>query len=167
MKKYAYITGLALLLAACSGGSDSDVSEVAPETPPATETVETVETEPTGMNAGEGEPVDMDYTRISFDKGAVSAQVNGVLKGFEDENEFVIDVAEGQVMTVKKVGNPEERISIWIKSPVGDDLVDRDLGCNGEASVTIPMSGDYSILVSQCMKADPWNNAYTLDVTVK
>ena len=77
MTKYIYITSLALILAACSNSSDSKTdapadtpSETAAEALPKSVIAE-VESEPTGMNAGATEPVDMDYTRITFEKGAV------------------------------------------------------------------------------------------------
>ena len=157
MTKYMMMTGLALVLTACS--NTEYVADAPAETPAATENH--------GMNAGSTEPVDMDYTRIEFAKGAISAQVPGHLSGFDDENEFVIDVAAGQVMTVKKATDDEERISLAIISPLGENVTDMDAGCNGNKTTEITVSGDYSILVTQCMKADPWNNDYVLDVTVK
>lgn len=170
MTKYVYITGLALILAACSNSSDtaSDVTtEASAETSVKTEATRVVDNEPTGMNAGATEPVDMDYTRITFEKGAVSAQVDGKLTGFEDENEFVIDVAAGQTMTVKKATDDMEMITIQVMSPLGEQVADMQANCNGNHTIDLKTSGDYSIIVTQCMKADEWNNDYKLDVTVK
>lgn len=154
-KTISMIVLMAALTACSNSEAPQDITE------------EIVAEEPTGMNAGSTEPVDMDYTRISFAKGAVSAQVPGNLAGFDDENEFVIDVAAGQVMSVKKAVDDEERISLAIINPLGENVTDMDAGCNGNKTVDITESGDYSIRVTQCMKADPWNNDYILDVTVK
>lgn len=162
MTKYAYITGLALILAACSNNTDNAI-----DAPVETEATRIVDNEPTGMNAGATEPVDMDYTRITFDKGAVSAQVEGKLTGFEDENEFVIEVSAGQTMTVKKATDDMEMITIQVMSPLGEQVADMQANCNDNHTIDLKTSGDYSILVTQCMKADEWNNSYKLDVTVK
>lgn len=155
MYKYVIAVTLALALAACS---NQDVPETV---------IEDVAEENQGLNAGRTELVDMDYARIQFEAGAVSAQVPGNLAGFDDENEFVIDVAEGQVMSVRKSVKDKERISVQIISPIGENVTDMDAGCNGDKTVNIGMSGDYSILVTQCLKADPWNSDYVLDVTVR
>lgn len=155
--KTTLATGLALMLTACSGN----------ETPADSDAARIVDNEPTGMSAGVVEPADMDYTRITFAKGAVSAQVTGHLSGFEDENEFIIDVAAGQTMTVKKATDDAEYISLAIINPLGENVTDMDAGCNGNKTNAITVSGDHSIRVTQCMKADPWDNDYTLDVTVK
>ena len=166
MTKHIYITGLALILAACSNGN-SNTPDATTDAPVESDAARIVDNEPTGMSAGAVDAEDMDYTRITFEKGAVSAQVSGNLAGFDDENVFVIDVAEGQVMTVKKATDDAEFISLAIINPFGDNVTDMDAGCNGNKTNDITQSGDYSIVVTQCMKADPWNNDYKLDVTVK
>lgn len=156
MRKFVILTALALVFAACS--NQDAAMESAQDTGVDGNR---------NLGASASEPVDRSYTRISFESGAVSAQVPGNLAGFDDENEYVIDVAKGQVMSIKKSVEDEDRISLQIFSPLGENITDMDAGCNGNKTVNIEMSGDYAILVTQCMKADPWNNDYILDVTVK
>ncbi|MBL4870580.1 MAG: hypothetical protein JKX72_06465 [Robiginitomaculum sp.] len=105
--------------------------------------------------------------RIVFQPGAVSANVTGKMEGFDQELSYVIQVNGGQTMSIEQVDAGEHRITLKIIDPLGADVTDMDLGCNGSKTISPTVAGDYNIRVWECMKADPWNGEFTLAVTVK
>jgi hypothetical protein len=106
-------------------------------------------------------------TRIKFAKRAISATVTGKLTGFDSEQRYVIAVGKGQTMTVEQLNPANQRTTLGITAPNGTDVSDMDLSCNNRKQVSPTSAGDYTISVSECMKADEWNGSYSLKVTVK
>ncbi|MEN9424433.1 MAG: hypothetical protein RL122_1816 [Pseudomonadota bacterium] len=106
-------------------------------------------------------------TRIKFAKGAISATVTGKLAGFESQQSYVIAVGKGQTMTVEQLNPANQRTTLGITAPNGADVSDMDLSCNNSKKVSPTIAGDYTIRVSECMKADAWKGGYKLKVTVK
>lgn len=108
-------------------------------------------------------PVWAKPTRIVFKKGATKAVVTGKLRGYKSSAEYVIRLRAGQTF---KVGS-DKSITLTILDPSGEDVMDRDLGCNGRAEIAPTVAGDYRILVVECRKADPWRGTFKLAVSVK
>jgi hypothetical protein len=42
-----------------------------------------------------------------------------------------------------------------------------DASCNNRKSITPTISGDYTLKVFQCKKADEWNGGFRFKITVK
>lgn len=104
---------------------------------------------------------------IKFARGATTAAVKGTFSGFNQEQQYSIEVNKGQSMTVEQVNPGDQRTTIWLTDPKGEDASDADLSCNNKKQVKPTLAGTYVISVSECMKADPWKGAYTIKVTVK
>lgn len=102
-------------------------------------------------------------TRIKFRKGAVSATVSGTLSGYRSKRVFVIRVREGQTMKI----DSNRSITLTVLNPSGEDVMDRDLSCNGRAEISPTVTGDYRIEVYECMKADAWRGTFKLKVHVE
>ena len=110
---------------------------------------------------------DLSETHIAFEKGAIQANVIGELNGFDQELSYVIAVGHDQTMMIKQVDAGERRITLNIVAPNGEDVTDMDAGCNGNKTVSPTIKGDYKIKVFECMKADPWDGSFTLNVRVE
>lgn len=113
------------------------------------------------------QPQETSAQRISFQSGAVSANVIGTLEGFDGELSYMIKVNDGQTMSIEQIEAGEHRITLKIIDPSGEDVTDMDLGCNGSKTISPTVAGDYNIRVWECMKADPWSGEFTLEVTIK
>lgn len=105
--------------------------------------------------------------RIKFPRNATSTVVTGKLNGFKEELNYVIEVGKGQTMTVEQVNPANKRVTVWITAPNGEDASDADLSCNSQKKVSSTLKGDYTLKVSECMKADPWKGEFKLKITVK
>jgi hypothetical protein len=99
--------------------------------------------------------------RITFKRGAKKAVVSGSMTGFKSRREFVLRLRAGQTLDVSS----NKSITLTILDPSGEDLMDRDLGCNGRASISPTVAGDYKIIVTECLKADPWRGTFKLFVS--
>lgn len=104
-------------------------------------------------------------SRIKFKRGAVSSTVVGSLKGFDDRKTYVIKVRAGQTLSTQQTGT--NNITLSIKDPNGNDVTDADASCNNRKSISPTISGDYTITVVQCQKADEWNGTFKFRVTVR
>jgi len=101
--------------------------------------------------------------RIYFKKGATKAVVTGTMNGYKSKDTFVLKVREGQTLKV----DSNRSVTLAVIDPAGEDVMDRDLSCNGRAEISPTVAGDYKIIVVECMKADPWRGSYKLNVSVK
>lgn len=101
--------------------------------------------------------------RIYFKKGATKAVVTGTMNGFKSKDTYVLRVREGQTLKV----DSNRSVTLAVVDPAGEDVMDRDLSCNGRAEISPTVAGDYKIIVVECMKADPWRGSYKLNVSVK
>lgn len=106
-------------------------------------------------------------TRIKFARGASSAIVMGNLSGFEDEKSYVLAVGKSQSMTVEQVNNDANYTTVGVIAPNGEEAGDMVANCNNHREIPKTSAGDYTIRVTECMKADPWKGSFKLKVTVK
>ena len=111
--------------------------------------------------------------RITFKKGATKTVVTGYLKGYKDEQVYLIKVRAGQVLRVEAEG-----LTVSIRSPKGETFFKSDLSCHSDAETTEEYSnrrkgsnktvaGDYKIIVNECLKADSFKGSFKLKVWVK
>jgi hypothetical protein len=105
-------------------------------------------------------------TRIRFSKGATKATISGTLNSYRSRRVFVIKVRRGQTLSTTQVGDRHD-ITIYIKSPAGEDVGDSDASCNNRREITPTDAGDYQITVVECQKADAWKGTFKFRVTVK
>lgn len=112
-----------------------------------------------GISAISAKPV----KRIYFKKGATKAVVSGTMNGFKSKDTYILRVREGQTLKV----DSNRSVTLAVVDPAGEDVMDRDLSCNGRAEISPTVAGDYKIIVVECMKADPWRGTYKLNVSVK
>lgn len=101
--------------------------------------------------------------RIYFKKGATKAVVSGMMNGFKSKDTYILRAREGQTLKV----DSNRSVTLAVVDPAGEDVMDRDLSCNGRAEISPTVAGDYKIIVVECMKADPWRGTYKLNVSVK
>lgn len=101
--------------------------------------------------------------RIVFKRGATKAIVTGKLNGYKGSREFVVRLRAGQTLELSS----NRSITLAVIDPSGEDAMDRDLGCNGRASIAPTVAGDYKIIVNECMKADPWKGTFRLYVSAR
>ena len=106
-------------------------------------------------------------TRIQFAKGATSATVTGKLASFDGEQVYVIAVNKGQTLKVNQTNNDSHYTSVYITDPKGADAGDLAADCHNHREIKPTLAGDYTIRVSECMKADVWKGNYKLNVSVK
>jgi hypothetical protein len=106
-------------------------------------------------------------TRIKFRRGAVSANVSGTLNSDKGKRIYVIRVREGQTLRTEQVRGSTRPITIFIKDPAGEGVGDSDASCNNRREISPTTSGDYTIEVVECQKADPWRGRFTFRVTVR
>jgi hypothetical protein len=106
-------------------------------------------------------------TRIKFARGAVRANVSGLLNSYRGKRVYVIRVREGQTLKTEQVGESPRRITIYVKDPAGNDVGDSDASCNNRREISPTEAGDYTIEVVECQKADPWRGRFTFRVTVR
>ena len=105
--------------------------------------------------------------RIKFARGAVSATVTGKLSGFDDEKSYVLGVGKGQKLTVEQVNDDANYTTVGVVAPNGEEAGDMVANCNNHREIPKTSAGDYTIRVTECMKADPWKGSFKLKVTVK
>jgi hypothetical protein len=105
-------------------------------------------------------------TRIRFARGATKAIVTGSLRGYRDSRVYVIRVRNGQTLSTAQVGGSHD-ITIYIKSPSGEDVGDSDASCNNRREISPTDAGDYRITVVECQKADAWRGSFRFRVTVR
>lgn len=108
-------------------------------------------------------------TRVKFRQGATVAIASGTLNGYNDRKIFVIRVRRGQVLRTEqiKAENSARYITVSIKSPSGEDVLDMDASCNNRKEVAPTEAGDYRIEVVECQKADGWRGNFKLKISVK
>ncbi len=108
-------------------------------------------------------------TRIRIRKGAVISTVSGTLNGYKGKRTFVIRVREGQTLKTEQLKSDSslKYITVYIKSPSGEDVGDSDASCNNRREISPTEAGDYLIEVVECQKADPWRGIFQLRVTVR
>ena len=104
-------------------------------------------------------------SRISFRKGATSAVITSNLNGYRQTKTYRIRVRVGQTLSTEQIGD-RHNISIFIKSPSGEDVGDSDASCNNRREITPTEAGDYTIYVVECRKADAWRGQFKFRVTV-
>ena len=105
--------------------------------------------------------------RVKFAPGAMSAVVNGKLSNYKDQETYLLEVRKGQTLQVEQLYPGNQRVTLGITAPNGEDASDMDLSCNNEKTVNPTLAGDYSISVHECMKADEWKGNFKLKITVK
>ncbi len=101
-------------------------------------------------------------TRIRFARGAKKTTVSNTLSGFKSKRRYVIRVKAGQRLRIETT----RYVTINVTDPSGEDVMDRDLGCNGHIDYSPTVAGDYRIMVYECQKADPWRGRFTMTVRV-
>ena len=106
-------------------------------------------------------------TRIRFARGAVRANVSGVLNSYQSKRTYVIRVRAGQTLKTEQRGSNQRPVTISIKDPNGNDVGDADASCNDRKELSPTVAGDYLIAVIECRKADPWRGSFTFRVTVR
>ena len=105
-------------------------------------------------------------TRIKFKRGATSAVVSGSLRSYKSHRTYVIRVRAGQTLSTKSVGS--HYITIDITAPPGSTYEpDLAADCHDRHEVTPTAAGDYTIRVTECLKADPWRGRFKLRVKVR
>ena len=105
-------------------------------------------------------------TRIRFARRATSAVVSGSLRNYRDKRVFIIRVNPGQTLQTTQVGN-SHHITVFIKSPSGEDVGDSDASCNNRREITPTEAGNYQITVVECQKAEPWRGQFKFRITVR
>jgi hypothetical protein len=108
-------------------------------------------------------------TRIRFAGGGTSATVSGSLRSYQSKKVYVIRVRGGQTLTTRQINSSSSNhdITIYIKSPSGEDVGDSDASCNNRREITPTEAGDYRIEVVECQKSDPWRGSFKFRVTVR
>lgn len=91
----------------------------------------------------------------------------GSLDGFDTELVHVISAKAGQTVMVAQKDAGENRVSFNITDSKGENVSDMEASCNNNQTFKPVSTGDYTVKVWECMKADPWTGTYTLVVTVK
>ena len=105
-------------------------------------------------------------TRIKFAPGKKSAVVTGTLSSFKSMRTFVIRVRSGQAMTTENVGS--HHITLAIEGPPGSNYEqDMAADCHSTNEINPTAAGDYTITVTECMKADRWRGRFRLRVSVR
>lgn len=92
--------------------------------------------------------------RVRFPKGEIEVELKGTLKG-KAANIYLVRAKEGQTMTVQLEVNEDEYASMQIRQPNGvtiDSENDADSGT--QFSNTLPMTGDYKIIIFPPETAD-------------
>ncbi len=79
----------------------------------------------------------------------------------------MLEVRKGQTLQVEQLNPGNQRVTLGITAPNGEDASDMDLSCNNKKTVNPTLAGDYSISVHECMKADEWKGNFKLKITVK
>jgi hypothetical protein len=104
-------------------------------------------------------------TRIKFAPGKTSAVVTGTLSGYKSKRVYVIHVRAGQTMTTENVGS--HHITLAIEGPPGSNYEqDMAADCHSTNEINPTDAGDYTITVTECMKADRWKGTFKLKVAV-
>lgn len=105
--------------------------------------------------------------RITFKRGATTANVTGRLNGWNDKEHFVIRLRANQTMTLSVEGKCEDCYAeIAVDVPTGaNDTVDTDM-CLCRVEVTKTIAGDYRITVGENRKGENWKGSFVLRVEV-
>ncbi len=104
-------------------------------------------------------------TRIKFAPGKTSAVVTGTLNGYKSKRIYVIHVRAGQKMTTENVGS--HYITLAIEGPPGSNYEqDMAADCHSTNEIDPTAAGDYTITVTECLKADRWKGTFKLKVAV-
>ena len=105
-------------------------------------------------------------TRITFKRGATSAEVTGTLSGYGSSKTYVIRVRGGQILTTRSTGkNP---VTLEITAPPGSTYEpDLAADCHDRHEISPTAAGDYRIRVTECQKADPWRGSFRFRVSVR
>ncbi len=101
--------------------------------------------------------------RVKFRKGATTATVTGYLNNYKSSKSFVVRLRAGQTLKVSS----NQRVTLAIADPSDADVMDRDASCNSRGEVSPTVAGDYTIFVSECLKADEWKGPFKLKITAK
>lgn len=106
--------------------------------------------------------------RISFKRGATTASVTGKLKGWKDQQQYVIRLRAGQTMNLAVEGKCDDCYAeIGVSSPIGaNDEVDTAM-CLCMVEVTKTAAGDYRITIGENRKGEKWKGSFVLTVEVK
>lgn len=104
--------------------------------------------------------------RITFKRGAKSAIVSGTLSSYKSKRVYVIRVRAGQTIKTEQVGRGHS-ITIAVLDPQGEIAADSDLSCNNRKESEKTVAGDYKIIVTECMKADPWRGNFKFKIRVE
>ncbi len=107
--------------------------------------------------------------RIKFAPDAISANVGGTLKDYEDSKSFMIEVKQGQTLRTEQVkeDNSLDYITVEIQDSTGKYVGDSDASCNNRKEIKPTTAGDYRIKVKECLKADAWRGEFLLKVSVE
>jgi hypothetical protein len=104
--------------------------------------------------------------RITFKRGARSAVVTGSLYGFKGKKVYVIRVRAGQILKTGQIGS-RHPVTIAVLDPKGEIAADSDASCNDRKETEATVAGNYKIIVTECMKADPWRGSFKFRVRVE
>ena len=104
--------------------------------------------------------------RITFKRGAKSAIVSGTLSSCKSKRVYVIRVRAGQILKTEQIGTGHT-ITIAVLDPQGEIAADSDLSCNNRKQTEETVAGDYKIIVTECMKADPWRGSFKFKIWVE
>ena len=104
--------------------------------------------------------------RVTFSKGATSTVLSGTLNSYKGSARYKIRVRRGQTLTTASIGDSHP-VTITIKEPSGSfSDEDMDLSCHSRHTVNPTTAGDYTIIVTECQKADPWRGKFKVRVNV-
>ena len=111
------------------------------------------------QRGGKAEP-----NRIEFKRGAISATVNGVVRGSE-EAEYVFAARKGQRITVRITSTPLKSSVFQILGPDNDTL-GLEFDANFQYAGVAPKTGDYFLSVKRPTEAKG-SSKFKLTVTIK
>lgn len=102
--------------------------------------------------------------KITFPKGATEVIVTGKLNGFKDSQIYLINLRGDQTFTVEGIGDNFVTISVFDSK--GKNLDDLAADCHSNFKLPKTKKGDYKIVVTECLKADPWKGSFKIKVSV-
>lgn len=110
-----------------------------------------------------------EINQINIPAGSTETSVSGELENFQSEKVFTIAMEAEQTLSVNQIMSNDDLkyITLNISDPNGQDVSDMDASCNNRKVVPMTITGNYTIRVAECMKADPWAGVFTLKIMIE
>ena len=102
--------------------------------------------------------------RIKFARNAVSATISSTLQNHKSKKTYVIKLKQGQTLDIRSVTGSKP-ITISVTDPKGKNIDDWGADCHSRHQSVTELAGDYTIAVTECLKADAWKGKFTMNVT--